>query len=116
MKLVKNGFSIEYNHEENMISFHGIFRLESIERYNEIMNFIYECSIQSNKDIILNFINLENINSAGIATLSLFFIKIKETKKRIKIITSHAIPWQRTSLEDFKLINDNIEIDNTYYH
>lgn len=116
MKIVNNQYSIEYSVSEDKIIFKGVLRLQTIDSYNEIMDFIIKCSINSRQKITLDFSNLENINSAGIASLSLFFIKLRETDKKIRIISSTHIPWQKITLKDFQYINKNIEIEDILIH
>lgn len=116
MKIVNTQYSIEYSENDEKIVFSGVLRLQTIDSYNEIMDFIIKCSINSRQKLILDFSNLENINSAGIASISLFFIKLRGTDKKIKILSSALVPWQKITLKDFQYINSNIEIEEIIIH
>ncbi len=48
------------------------------------------------------YAQLRYINSAGIASLGLFLIKIRDHKKKIKILASKYTHWQATSFKKFK--------------
>lgn len=116
MKIVNQNYSIEFIEIENKILFKGNLRLQSIDAYEEIINFIFERAINTDKILILDFSNLTIINSSGIASIGLFLIKMREYNTKIKIYASKFINWHVSSLRDFKDINENVEIEYIVHH
>lgn len=116
MEIQDKNYTVEYIEEENKITFKGNLRLKSVEEYNQIMDFIFNHSLTSGKILLLDMTKLNVINSAGIASIGLFLIKMREHNKKIKILASKYTHWQAVSLKDFTDINDNLEIEYIVHH
>ena len=115
MEIKDKNYSVKFFEDENRIIFKGNLRLKSVEEYNEIMDFIFQSALKS-ENLVIDMTQLNVINSAGIASLGLFLIKIRDHKKKIKILASKYTHWQATSLKDFKNINNNLEIEYVVHH
>lgn len=111
-------YTVEYTDKEHKITFTGFFRLQSIESYDEIMNFILHYALDYDRPLALDISKMEFINSSGIASLGLFLVKLRDTnsEKKIKIIASKYIYWQAHSLKDLKDLNENLVIDYIVHH
>ena len=116
MKIVEKNYSIEFISDLNKVIFVGNLRLQSIEKYNEIMELIIEKTKDSSIPFTLDLTNLNFINSSGIASLGILFIELRKFNKKIKIIASKYVNWHVGSLKDFKNINNNIEIEYVVQH
>jgi hypothetical protein len=116
MKINDKNYTIEFIPDLNKVIFVGNLRLQSIEKYNEIMEFIVDNVKDSNEPIILDLTNLNFINSSGIASLGMLFIKLREYDTKIRILASKYVNWHVGSLKDFQNINTNIEIDYVVQH
>ncbi len=116
MKITDDNYTLDYIKNENKIIFKGALRLQTVEKYEEIMNFILKNAYNTDSTLIVDLTQLTYINSAGIASLGLFFIKLREHDKKIKLLASRHINWHETSLKDFQTINDNIELEYVVLH
>jgi hypothetical protein len=116
MKIEDKIYSIELIKDTSTVLFIGNLRLHSVNEYNEIMENIYSFSKGDSKPITLDLSKLEFINSSGIASLGILFIKLRDLDRRIKIIASKYVNWHVASLRDFQILNPNIEIDFIVQH
>jgi len=116
MNIDNENYSIEYIDHENMFILKGNLRLQTIDKYNEIMDFITRHAMKSDKPLTLDLTGLTSLNSSGIASLSLFLVNMKKSDKTIKIIGSSYIKWQSLSLTDFKELNSNIDVELIVQH
>ena len=115
MKIIEKNYTIEFISDLNKIIFVGNLRLQSIEKYNEIMNY-YRKNKRFTDSNYIRFNNLNFINSSGIASLGILFIELRKFNKKIIIIASKYVNWHVGSLKDFKNINNNIEIEYVVQH
>jgi hypothetical protein len=97
--------------EENKIVISGELKLQTVAKYNEIIEFLLESCMTLKDPVILDIRNLTILNSSGIASFGLFIIKIRDSGKKLIIHASKHIHWQVFSLEDFKELDINLEIE-----
>jgi len=116
MKIENKDYTVIYLEDENRIIVQGNLRLRSVEKYNEIIDFIEGHFSANAEDAVLDLTKLDTLNSSGIAALGLLMIKMRDKKKMVKIIGSRYISWQAMSLENFKDIHSNIEIELIVHH
>jgi hypothetical protein len=116
MKIDNENYSIEYLDNCNKVIFRGILRHQSIEEYDEISNFLNRYAKNSEEYLIIDISNLSYINSSAIASLCLFFIKIRNTGIKFKILALKFVPWQNDLLSNLQHINENIEIEYIIQH
>lgn len=116
MEIQTKNYSVEYVEAEHKIIFKGNFRLESVEKYDEIISFVLSSSMKSGKLFLIDLTQLTVINSSGIASLGLFLIKLRDMKKKTKIYASKYVHWQALSLKDFEEINPHLDIEYIVHH
>jgi len=116
MKIHNNNYSVEFIPEGKKIVFQGNLRLQSIDKYNEIIDFIFTHYNDSEELITLDLTQLSVLNSSGIASLGMFLIRSRETNRKIKILASKYVYWQSLTIEDFKEIHRNLEIEYVVHH
>jgi len=109
-------YTVRYIKEEDKIVIRGNLRLVTVEKYDEIIDFILYHTMEESNAAILDLTKLEALNSSGIAALGMFIIKMKDNNRFIKITGSRYISWQVISLENFKDIHKNIEIEFMVQH
>ncbi|MCG8698546.1 MAG: hypothetical protein MI922_10870 [Bacteroidales bacterium] len=103
MELKAGESDIRYIKENKEIIFEGSMRLASLKEYETVKAFLKDVSKEAKGTLILNFKSLEFLNSAGITTIILFLIYLKEQgKSKVKILGSRDVPWQTKSLDNFK--------------
>lgn len=110
LKIINNNYSVEFIKESNTILFKGLLLYKSIEESNEISEFITELAGKSKDVIIFDLAQLEYINSSAIASLSLFFIKVRDSGIRFKLMASKYSNWQKELISNLQQINENIEL------
>lgn len=104
-------YTIKSIPEEHKIVISGELKLQTVAKYNEIIDLLLESCISLQDPVILDIRNLAILNSSGIASFGLFVIKMRDTGKKLIIHASKYIHWQVFSLEDFKELNSNLEIE-----
>jgi len=115
-EIITPDYTLRYIEEEKKIIVRGNLRLASLEKYDEIIEFILHHTMAEASSITLDLTKLETLNSSGIAALGMFIIKMKEKNRFIRITGSRYISWQVISLENFKDIHQNIEIEFVVQH
>jgi len=116
MKIEDKKYSIEILPETNTVVFCGNLRMNTVNEYNEIMENIFTISKESDKSLILDFSKLEFINSSGLASLGILFIKLRDYEKKIRIVASKYVNWHVASLKDYQTLNSQIEIEYIVQH
>jgi hypothetical protein len=97
--------------EENKVIISGELKLQTVAKYNEIIDLLLDFCTSLKDPVILDIRNLTILNSSGIASFGLFIIKMRDSGKKLIIHASKYIHWQIFSLEDFKELNDKLEIE-----
>ena len=118
MKIQGDTYQIEFIKDENKLIFSGNLRLQSVDSYDEIVDFAISRAMDSDKTLIIDLTRLEIINSSGIASMGLFLVKLRETDpaKCIKMLASKYIYWHSATLKDLKELNNNLEIEYVVHH
>ena len=116
MKIEDKNYTIEIVNNLKTIVFTGNLRLHSINDYSDIIEKIFNYIKEQNDSITFDFTKLEFINSSGIASLGILFIKLRDIEIKIKIIASKYVNWHVASLKDFQSLNPHIEIDFVVQH
>jgi len=112
MKIENELFQIVYIPENSSIRFSGALRLNSLEEFNKIKQFMLDVYELDSPGLVLDFTDLVFLNSAGINIVCQFIFEIKEKNaKKIKITGNGGILWQKKSIENLKRIWDQIEIE-----
>ena len=114
--IIDKNYSIEYIDAGNKILFIGNLRLRSVNKYDEILDFILEIAYNTNEPLFLDLTKLGIINISGIAALGMACVKTRNIHKKIVIQASKYIPWQVDTLDDFKMINNEIDIEYVVRH
>jgi hypothetical protein len=111
MRIDDELFKIIYDEEKNTIFFEGSLRLNDFKRFDKIKQFMLDVYGLESPELILDFLKLDFLNSAGISTLCNFIFEIKDrNKKNVRILGNNNIQWQKKSFENLKIIWDKIEI------
>ena len=116
MKIEDKKYSIEILDDFNTVIFTGNLRLHTVKEYNEIMERIFDLSKDSPKPLVLDFSKLDFINSSGLASLGILFIKLRDFEKKILIKASKYVNWHVASLKDYQTLNSQIEIEYIVQH
>ena len=84
--------------EASLAIIKGVLRLMSPYDYEEPFRDIQKGIISCTEEFTLDISKLNYLNSSGITAFAKLIILAKSNKKKIKIIGSSQIPWQKTSM------------------
>jgi hypothetical protein len=111
MKMEDDLFKITYEEDKNTLFFEGSLRLNDLARFEKIKQFMLDVYGLDTRQLVIDFLGLDFLNSAGISTLCNFIFEIKDqNKKSVTIIGNKNIQWQNKSFANLKIIWDKIEI------
>lgn len=113
MKMEFDNFEMLFDESENTIYFKGVLRSNEFEQFDKIKNFILDIYGLEISELVMNFGDLEFMNSSGISTLCRVIIDAKESgvNKPIRILGKKDILWQVKSFENLKKIWDLISLE-----
>lgn len=109
MKLVGENYRIWFENRNNVIYFEGSLRLWDPMDYQKIHQFMMDIHELDIRELSLNFVKLDFLNSSGISTLCKFILDIKKTNKVCLNITGNEkILWQKKSFENLTKLWEKI--------
>lgn len=107
-------YTIEYFREERRIVFRGVLRLQGKEHYQEVFDFLIKTTLATEGTLNIDMSKLEFLNSAGISSLCLYAIRLRDMPGRKVIITgSNSVAWQAKSLGNLLKFTDRIQLNLT---
>jgi hypothetical protein len=112
MKEIKaDDYSVVYDVDGNTIAWMGTLRLNGMDEYRPIVDFLNEIAAAEPEQIILDMSELEFLNSSGINVLSRFVINIRQKKTIAMVVKgSKRIPWQGKSLKNLQRLMPSLEL------
>lgn len=114
MKVKSDAYSVWYDPATKVIFCQGSLRLSGVDEYKPIVDLLNAVAAQQPEKIILNFQQLEFLNSSGINVFSKFVIRIRQQKDMaMKVLGSKNIPWQGKSLKNLKRLMPSLELEWT---
>ena len=115
-ELKHKAYQVRYVEDQNLILIQGDLRLESVQKYDEIIEFITSSVLSSEKPINIDVTKLATLNSSGIAALGMFLVGIKKSKREVTLIGSRYVSWQAISLDGFCDINEYLSVEFIVHH
>ena len=105
-------FVINYNQASNSVEFFGTLRLRDSADYKPLTD-IFEAAHRNAKDVlILDFRNLQFLNSAGINTISRFVITARTSDTaQLRVLGNNEISWQQKSLRNLQKLWAKVAIE-----
>lgn len=112
MNMSYDNFEITFNKLSDTLYFKGVLRSNNFAEFDKIEKFILDVYDLETPKMIMDFTELEFMNSAGISTICRFVLDAKEKKyqKSLEIIGRSEILWQVKSFENLKKIWDSITL------
>ena len=108
-----NGDSYEIRLEEDKatISFKGALRLSGTDDYGPILEMLKGTLMNPAMPIVLDFRELDFLNSSGITMFSRFVIEARDRSGvNLHFLASEAIPWHARSLKNLQRLMPTLEI------
>jgi hypothetical protein len=111
MEIQTKDYTIGFDPTTATIFFKGFLRLNGLEAYQGIKDFLNEV-LEKIPNLTLNFEELEFLNSSGISMLSMFIVEIRNRENiQLKLQGSNKILWQTKSLKNLQRLMPSIEIE-----
>ena len=108
-----NGESFEVRLEENSstVFFKGALRLSGMEDYAPILEMLKGTLINPATPIVVDFRELDFLNSSGITMFSRFVIEARDRAGvNVHFLASEASPWHARSLKNLQRLMPSLEI------
>lgn len=104
-------YRVYYDPDSKTCFLTGILRLEGMQQYQEIMNFLLDC-LDHLSEFTVNLEGLEFLNSSGISMLSMFVVKVRELQRTQLIFKgSGKILWQTKSLRNLQRLLPSLRLE-----
>ena len=112
MNIKTENYSLSYDKATRNIICEGSLRLNGVEEYSPIIDFLNHVVEQEPSEVILNLQKLNFLNSSGISTLSKFVINVRKKKNiQMIVIGSQDIPWQSKSLKNLQRLMPSLKLE-----
>jgi len=112
MELKGEDYLVTYNESRNAIEFFGTIRLRDSADYSAISELLESAHAKAPSELVLDFRNLNFLNSAGINTISKFVITARRAENvALKVLGNSAISWQQKSLKNLQKLWAKVQIE-----
>lgn len=104
-------YCVAFEESEFRVRFEGQLRLRSPRHYGPILELLRAAHQADLPLLILDFRNLDMLNSSGIGTIGAFLVEVRKAKKMsIKVLGSASKRWQARTLSTLKKIWPQVEL------
>lgn len=104
-------YSVLFDAEAARITFSGQMRLRSAREYDDIKALLRQALAQRSPHLVLDFRELEYLNSSGIGTIGQFLVEARQAAStQIALQGSALRPWQARSLGTLQRIWDQVQL------
>lgn len=112
MRMEEDNFRAVYDESTSTVAFSGTLRMNELAEFAKVRKFLREAYDVDSPELIIDFKNLDFMNSAGISTLCKFIFEIKDLSpfKSVCIVGNKSILWQEKSFENLRKIWDRLTI------
>lgn len=112
MEIKNQEYSIKYDNSKHTVICKGSMRLNGMQEYAPISNFLNSVIEQEPARIILNVEQLNFLNSSGVSVLSKFVIKVRNKKNiEMTVIGCEELPWQKKSLKNLQRLMPSLNLE-----
>lgn len=112
MELIAGESKLNFSQSESLVLMEGSMRLANLTEYEKVADFLTKCQQEVEDKLILDFSNLNFLNSSGITTLSMFILKVKKQgNPNLFIVGSNNIAWQGKSLKNFNKLWQAVTVE-----
>jgi hypothetical protein len=114
MELKGEDYLVTYSETKSAIEFFGTIRLRDSSDYAAIGELLESAHRKSPGTLVLDFRNLQFLNSAGINVISKFVISARRAEAvTLKVLGNSAITWQQKSLKNLQKLWPLVQIEIT---
>lgn len=106
------GLDIHFVEATGIMTFQGVMRLPSFKDYDDVRNFMMNCTTQlpAEGKLYMDLVGLEFLNSSGITMFSVFVLALKKQgAPKLHIKGSSSVVWQKKSIANFSKLWDGVD-------
>ena len=112
MEIKGEDYLVSFNEPKAAVEFFGTIRLRDSADYKAIGDLLETASGRASGELILDFRNLQFLNSAGINTISKFVIAARGlARMQLKVLGNQQIAWQQKSLRNLQKLWPKVAIE-----
>ncbi len=112
MELRGEDYVITYVMSRNAVEFFGTLRLRDSADYRPLTEMLETAHRDAKDSMIMDFRNLQFLNSAGINTISRFVITARTANtKQLRVLGNPQISWQQKSLGNLQKLWAKVSIE-----
>jgi len=112
MEIKGEDFLVSFNEPKAAVEFFGTIRLRDSSDYKAIRDLLDTACQRIPGELVLDFRNLQFLNSAGINTVSKFVISARGLERvTLKVRGNKQIAWQQKSLRNLQKLWPKVVIE-----
>lgn len=111
MELKGEDYLVSFNEPKHTVEFFGTIRLRDSSDYKSISDILETAHGKAESELVLDFRNLQFLNSAGINTISKFVITARSFDSvLLTVLGNEQISWQQKSLKNLQKLWPKVQI------
>ena len=112
MELRGEDYVITYVESRNAVEFFGTLRLRDSADYSSLTEMLEAAHRDAKGSMVMDFRNLQFLNSAGINTISRFVITARTANTtQLRVLGNPEISWQQKSLGNLQKLWAKVSIE-----
>ncbi len=112
MEIKGEDFLVTFNEPKAAVEFFGTIRLRDSADYKAISDLLDAACRGVPGELVMDFRNLQFLNSAGINTISKFVIAARGMERiMLKVLGNKQIAWQQKSLRNLQKLWPKVAIE-----
>ena len=112
MEIKGEDYLVTFNEPKAAVEFFGTIRLRDSSDYKAISDLLETACRRVPAELVMDFRNLQFLNSAGINTVSKFVISARGLERvMLKVLGNKQIAWQQKSLRNLQKLWPKVAIE-----
>jgi hypothetical protein len=112
MELRGEDYVITYVESRSAVEFFGTLRLRDSADYKQLTQMLEGALANAKESLVLDFRNLQFLNSAGINVISRFVIAARTANTaQLRVLGNNEISWQQKSLGNLQKLWARVSIE-----
>jgi hypothetical protein len=112
MEIKGEDYLVSFNEPKSAVEFFGTIRLRDSSDYKAIGELLEAAWQRAPEELVMDFRNLQFLNSAGINTISKFVIIARGRERgALKVLGNQQIAWQQKSLHNLQKLWPKVAIE-----
>jgi hypothetical protein len=107
--LTGEGYTVACDAAAGVVALKGVLRLNGIGEYAPVVAVLNDMGV-GRPLLTINVVELEFLNSSGIAMLSRFVIEARNAGLALKVVAAENVPWQGKSLRNLQRLMPALDL------